>query len=72
MLDRRNRAKGYLNFRNVKKSVKNNFADYLAAGLQLMLITCIDFTASNGSIKSPTSLHYINGNKKSTYEEAIE
>lgn len=37
-----------------------------------MLITAIDFTASNGSPKSPSSLHYITANKKSTYEEALE
>lgn len=37
-----------------------------------MLITCIDFTASNGSPKAPTSLHYITANKRSTYEEALD
>jgi hypothetical protein len=37
-----------------------------------MLITAIDFTASNGSQKCPTSLHYITERTKSTYECALE
>lgn len=68
ILDKRNRQRGTVGFRAVKRYVKNTFTDYLAAGLQLMLITCIDFTASNGSSKSPSSLHYILPNKKSAYE----
>ncbi len=66
------RQRGTFFFRSVKRTVKNTFTDYLAAGLQLMLITCIDFTASNGSAKSPTSLHFIQANKKSPYEQALE
>lgn len=66
------RQRGTFFFRSVKRTVKNTFSDYLAAGLQLMLITCIDFTASNGSAKSPTSLHFIQANKKSPYEQALE
>lgn len=57
-----------MRFRNPRRVVKNNFTDYLQAGLQLMLITCIDFTASNGSAKSPSSLHYLQPNRKSPYE----
>jgi hypothetical protein len=60
-------TRGSLRFRNVKRYVKNTFSDYIAAGLQLMLITCIDFTASNGTAKAPNSLHYIQQNKKSSY-----
>lgn len=37
-----------------------------------MLITCIDFTASNGSPKNPSSLHYVDANRRSQYEEALE
>ena len=35
------------------------FADYLKSGLQLNMITAIDFTGSNGPPKSSYSLHYI-------------
>lgn len=56
----------------MKKYIKSTFTDYLAAGLQLMLITCIDFTSSNGSQGIPSSLHYITPNSKSVYEEALE
>lgn len=72
ILDDYNRCQGSLRFGNLKRYIKSTFTDYIAAGLQLMLITCIDFTASNGSQKSPTSLHYITPTKKSTYEQALE
>jgi hypothetical protein len=68
IMDKRNRQRGTVGFRAAKRYVKNTFTDYLASGLQLMLITCVDFTASNGSAKSPSSLHYISPNKKSPYE----
>lgn len=72
ILNRSGSTKGSLRFVNVKRYIKSSFTDYISAGLQLMLITAIDFTASNGSPKSPSSLHYITANKKSTYEEALE
>ena len=62
-----------MNTTNVQRYVKNNFVDYVYAGLQMLLITCIDFTASNGIAKAPTSLHYFQPNvKRSQYEEALE
>lgn len=48
-----NKKVGMLIFNNIKRNVENKFTDYLSAGLQLMLITCIDFTASNGPISDP-------------------
>lgn len=41
------------------------------AGMQMALVTCIDFTASNGIPTHPKSLHYTTANKKSQYEEAL-
>ena len=32
--------------------------EYLHGGLEISLIIAVDFTASNGSPQSPTSLHY--------------
>ena len=66
--DAKGRNKGIMATTNVNRYVKNNFVDYIYAGLQMMLITCIDFTASNGIAKSPTSLHYFQPNvKRSQY-----
>ena len=53
---------------NVRRTTKYQFGDYIANGLQLALITCIDFTASNGVPRDPNSLHYITANKSSQYE----
>jgi hypothetical protein len=72
ILDRSGRGRGTVTFNNIKRTVKSSFTDYIAAGLQLMLITAIDFTASNGSPNSVSSLHYTQPHKKSTYEEALE
>jgi hypothetical protein len=67
ILDKYSRSKGTIRFSNIKRTLKNTFTDYIAAGLQLMLINAIDFTASNGSPHSTSSLHYIPPNRKSTY-----
>ena len=48
--------------------------DYLKSGWAISLSVAIDFTASNGELSDPTSLHYIdndNPSKMSPYEEAI-
>ena len=66
-----NKKRGMMRMANIKRSIKHSFVDYISAGLQLMLITCIDFTASNGSAKSPQSLHYMDQNRRSQYEEAL-
>ena len=49
------------------------FADYLKSGLQLNMITAIDFTSSNGEPKYESSLHYISksGDKLNQYQQSI-
>ena len=56
---------------SIKRSTKYQFGDYISAGLQLALINCIDFTASNGVARDPNSLHYVSPNKMSQYEQAL-
>ena len=63
----KNRKKGSMRMNVVRRYLKHSFADYISAGLQLMLITCIDFTASNGSVKSSSSLHYFQPGRGSQY-----
>ncbi|GAB0491384.1 hypothetical protein MMPV_002637 [Pyropia vietnamensis] len=46
-------------------------AQYLSGGLELHFGVAIDFTASNGSPSSPTSLHYDTPAKPSAYVEAL-
>lgn len=50
---------------------KYSFLDYIKAGVQINLSIAIDFTGSNGSPSSSSSLHYISS-KKNDYELAIE
>lgn len=45
--------------------------DYINANLQLSLVTCIDFTASNGQPTQKNSLHYYDKKTQSTYEKAL-
>lgn len=58
-------------FEKVDKSVQYSFPDYINAGLQLALVTCIDFTASNGKFTSKESLHYCDLRTRSVYEKAL-
>ena len=47
------------------------FVDYLKAGVQIGFSIAIDFTASNGAISNPNSLHYIGSGEPNKYEKAI-
>ena len=49
-----------------------SFIDYLKNGVQLGLTIGIDFTASNGKINDPKSLHYITPGRYNDYEQAIK
>ena len=51
-----------------------SMVDYLRSGWIISLSVAIDFTASNGEISDPTSLHYIDPRdplKMNSYEEGI-
>ncbi|XP_051916862.1 copine-2 isoform X2 [Hippocampus zosterae] len=47
------------------------FLDYILGGCQLMFTVGIDFTASNGNPREPSSLHYINPLGSNEYLAAI-
>ena len=50
---------GLFAFRDLQIYKKPTFLDYLRSGIQLNLITAVDFTASNGHQTDPHSLHYL-------------
>lgn len=56
---RKGKPQGKLMLSTYKKEINYAFIDYLRGGMDINLITCIDFTASNGLINSPSSLHYM-------------
>ncbi|KAF7805157.1 protein BONZAI 3 [Senna tora] len=48
------------------------FIDYISSGFELNFMVAVDFTASNGSPRSPDSLHYINpAGHLNAYQKAI-
>ena len=61
---------GVLKLENYVVRTQYQFADFLQKGLQLALVTCVDFTASNKLPNDPTSLHYV-GRGPSPYEHAL-
>ena len=54
---------------NFQVRVKPSFVDYLRSGWQVSLTVAIDYTASNGEIRDPNSLHALGPNNQ--YESAI-
>jgi hypothetical protein len=48
-----------------------SFSDYLRSGIQLNLITAIDFTASNKQPTDPKSLHYLENQGINQYSNCI-
>ena len=49
---------GHLKVQLIEIEQKTSFLDFIAAGMQLCFHVAIDFTASNGNINLPSSLHY--------------
>jgi hypothetical protein len=66
-----NSEKGVIFLENFKQTVKFDFTDYLSSGMQMAMVVCIDFTASNGIQNQPNSLHHVTPIKRSQYEEAL-
>eukprot|EP00043_Microstomoeca_roanoka_P010274 m.97645 g.97645 ORF g.97645 m.97645 type:complete len:520 (+) comp14838_c0_seq2:31-1590(+) len=63
---------GILVFDKCLVSASASFFDYLRAGFQLNFTVAIDFTASNGQPRLPSSLHYINPSQPNSYMQAIQ
>lgn len=65
---------GKLTFSDFRLIERPTMMDYLRSGWGICLSVAIDFTASNGELSSPSSLHYIdpyNPAKMTSYEQAI-
>ena len=63
---------GQVRFVEHKQRICYSFLEYLNGGLQIKLITSIDFTGSNGVPRMPSSLHYNNPMQRNQYQKAIE
>ncbi|KAK0064073.1 copine-8 [Biomphalaria pfeifferi] len=50
----------------------HTFLDYITRGTKIHCTFAVDFTASNGDPKSPTSLHYMNPFRPNPYATAIQ
>jgi len=65
---------GTMTFSRFDYIEKPTMVDYLRSGWKISLSVAIDFTASNGELSEPSSLHYIDPNnpaKMTQYEQAI-
>ncbi|KAK5970680.1 C2 calcium-dependent membrane targeting and Copine domain containing protein [Trichostrongylus colubriformis] len=62
---------GTLEFNNVELLKQYSFLDFIAGGTQLDFAVAVDFTASNGAVHKPTSLHSISTAQPNQYEIAI-
>lgn len=62
---------GVIILKSCKIAHDYTFLDYILGGCQLMFTVGIDFTASNGNPREPSSLHYINPLGSNEYLSAI-
>ncbi|XP_038662795.1 copine-2 [Scyliorhinus canicula] len=62
---------GIIVVKSCKVTRDYSFLDYILGGCQLMFTVGIDFTASNGSPREASSLHYINSMESNEYLAAI-
>ncbi|KAK6177558.1 hypothetical protein SNE40_015638 [Patella caerulea] len=49
-----------------------SFLDYIKGGMQMNFTVAIDFTASNGHPRQPSSLHFLNPHQPNQYAAAIQ
>ncbi|KAH9504770.1 Copine-8 [Bulinus truncatus] len=75
--NKKNKKKNYQNSGMIKlmyfKIEKiHTFLDYISGGTKIHCTFAVDFTASNGDPKSPTSLHYMNPYRPNPYATAIQ
>jgi hypothetical protein len=61
---------GSVSITPMRRTVKR-FIDYIYSGMQIGMTAAIDFTASNGVVTNPTSLHYLYSPEPNQYEQAI-
>ncbi|KAM7279200.1 hypothetical protein ACFE04_006334 [Oxalis oulophora] len=75
ILPRRGREKvlkGHLFVDQFVEKKQYSFLDYISSGFELNFMVAVDFTASNGSPRSPNSLHYIDpSGQLNSYQQAI-
>lgn len=73
LIDSKSKNVGQFLFHKFEVTQEPTFADYLRSGLQLNMITAIDFTSSNGDPRSSSSLHYISNdsNQLNQYQQTI-
>ncbi|KAI6191067.1 hypothetical protein M3Y97_00187500 [Aphelenchoides bicaudatus] len=62
---------GILRFQKVILRREYSFLEYIQGGMQLEFAVSVDFTASNGPVHLPQSLHFFNGQIPNQYELAI-
>lgn len=62
---------GVLHFLSVEVRREYSFLDFITGGLQLDFAVSVDFTASNGPVNEPSSLHYFNPAAPNQYQMAI-
>lgn len=65
------KSAGTLRVEKFNKQLNFQFTDYLRGGLNISVITCIDFTGSNGIPSSASSLHYMRPGNLNQYQKAI-
>lgn len=69
-----NKSRGTLSVVKCVVTPMYEFVDFILAGCEISFFVAIDFTASNGDPRSPSSLHYLDpmGRKPNAYQTAID
>eukprot|EP00794_Sanderia_malayensis_P019197 gene19197-21119_t len=63
---------GSIEFNNVKIVMNPSFVDYLHRGVEICFTVAVDFTASNGSPSTPSSLHFRGNDGLTDYVRALD
>lgn len=65
------KSRGTIHVKKCEIVERASFLDYVMGGCEISLMVAIDFTASNGDPRDPSSLHYMGNNTENQYTAAI-
>jgi vacuolar-type H+-ATPase subunit F/Vma7 len=69
---RKYKNSGILQFLQCRRIIIPTFVDYIRGGCSMSLMVAVDFTASNGDPRLPSSLHYCQPYQANEYVHAIQ
>jgi len=71
ILYKNDKEKGIITLSYYRPFTCFSFIEYLTSGIEISYISAIDYTASNGEMNVPQTLHYLHDTEPNQYEISV-